>query len=92
MPLNAPRPKGIIQRKITKLLQQGEKKMYYKFKRKACNKEEEKEIAIKDYDKEKDKQVCSSCGGKLDRVIEWQGIADSSNMNGWFGKAGGSVI
>ena len=91
MPFNAPRPKGIIQRKITKLLQR-KVKMIYKFKCKTCNKEEEKEIAIKDYDKEKDKQVCSSCGGNMARQIEWEGIADSSNMNGWFGKAGGSVI
>ena len=66
--------------------------MIYKFKCKECNKEEEKEIAIKEYDKEKTKQVCSSCGSKMVRVLEWTGIADSSNMNGWFGKAGGSVI
>ena len=66
--------------------------MVYKFKCKACNKEEEKEIPIKEYDKEKTKQTCSNCGSKMDRVIEWEGIADSSNMNGWFGKAGGSVI
>ena len=57
-----------------------------------CKCEEEKEIPIKEYDKEKTKQVCSSCGSKMVRVLEWTGIADSSNMNGWFGKAGGSVI
>ena len=57
-----------------------------------CKCEEEKEIPIKEYDKEKTKQTCSNCGAKMNRVIEWEGIADSSNMNGWFGKAGGSVI
>lgn len=68
--------------------------MIYKFTctNKNCQNEEEKEIAIKEYDKEKTKQVCSACGSKMDRVLEWSGIADSSNMNGWFGKAGGSVI
>lgn len=91
MPLNAPRPKGIIQGKITKLLQR-KVKMIYKFKCKTCNKEEGKEIAIKEYDKEKTKQVCSVCGSKMDRVLEWTGIAEATNMNGWFGKAGGSVI
>ena len=65
--------------------------MKYKFKCENCGKVQEVEIAIKDYDKEKDIQKCS-CGGKLKRVIEWEGIADSSNMNGWCGARGGSVI
>ena len=38
---------------------------------KSCGAEEEKEIAIKDYDEEKEKQVCSSCGGKMQRLLEW---------------------
>ena len=63
--------------------------MKYNFKCNVCGAEEEKEIAIKDYDKEKDKQKCS-CGGKLKRVIEWNGIAESTNKNGWFGKSDGS--
>ena len=63
--------------------------MKYNFKCNVCGAEEEKEIAIKDYDKEKDKQECS-CGGKLKRVIEWNGIAESTNKNGWFGKSDGS--
>ena len=50
----------------------------------------EVEIAIKDYDEEKTKQVCSSCGGKMQRLLEWCGIATSSNNNGWFGKSDGS--
>ena len=63
--------------------------MKYKFKCENCGKAQEVEIAIKDYDKEKDKQKCS-CGGKLERVIEWSGIAESTNKNGWFGKSDGS--
>jgi len=63
--------------------------MYYKFKCKECNREEEKEIAIKDYDKEKDKQVCSECGSKMERVHEWSGIAIGSG-EGWHGKSDGS--
>lgn len=65
--------------------------MLYRFVCKKCKCEEEKEIAIKDYDKEKEKQTCSNCGAKMDRVIEWQGIAEGSGQ-GWFGKAGGNVI
>jgi predicted nucleic acid-binding Zn ribbon protein len=63
-------------------------KMFYKFKCENCGKVQEVEIAIKDYDKEKDKQECS-CGGKLKRVIEWSGIAKGSGA-GWFGKSDGS--
>ena len=65
--------------------------MFYKFKCENCGKAQEVEIAIKDYDKEKDKQKCS-CGGKLKRVIEWEGIATNSNNNGWCGKSGGNAI
>ena len=66
------------------------KKMFYKFKCENCGKAQEVEIAIKDYDKEKDKQECS-CGGKLKRVIEWNGIAEGSGA-GWFGARGGNII
>lgn len=62
--------------------------MKYNFKCTICGAEEEKEIAIEDYDKEKDKQNCS-CGGKLKRVIEWEGIATAEGQ-GWFGKSDGS--
>ena len=64
--------------------------MYYTFKCSDCGKVQEVEIAIKDYDKEKDKQECS-CGGKLKRVIEWNGIAEGSGA-GWFGARGGNII
>ena len=68
-------------------IEKGEK-MFYKFKCENCGKVQEVEIAIKDYDKEKDKQNCS-CGGKLKRVIEWEGIATAEGQ-GWFGKSDGS--
>ena len=63
--------------------------MKYKFKCEKCGKAQEVEIAIKDYDKEKDKPKCS-CGGKLKRVIEWSGIAEGSGA-GWCGARGGSA-
>jgi predicted nucleic acid-binding Zn ribbon protein len=64
--------------------------MFYRFQCTKCKCEEEKEIAVKEYDTEKEKQVCSNCGAKMQRVIEWGGIATSSNNNGWFGKSDGS--
>ena len=64
--------------------------MKYNFVCKNCGAEEEKEIAIKDYDQEKTKQTCSNCGAKMQRLLEWKGIATSSNNNGWFGKSDGS--
>ena len=63
--------------------------MVYKFSCTQCRCEEEKEIAIKDYDTEKEKQTCSNCGGKMTRVIEWQGTASGSG-DGWFGRSDGS--
>ena len=72
---------------MKQILLKGEK-MYYKFKCSDCGKVQEVEIAIKDYDKEKDKQKCS-CGGKLKRVIEWSGIAQGAG-EGWCGKSDGS--
>ena len=66
--------------------------MKYRFicTNKNCGAEEEKEIPIKDYDEQKEKQICFSCGGKMQRLLEWEGIATSSNSNGWFGKSDGS--
>lgn len=62
--------------------------MKYKFRCAKCYKSEEREILIKDYDKEKENQKCT-CGGKMDRVIEWNGIATGEGQ-GWFGKSNGS--
>ena len=63
--------------------------MLYRFQCTECKCEEEKEIAVKDYDTEKEKQTCSNCGAKMQRVIEWHGIATGSGA-GWFGKSDGS--
>lgn len=65
--------------------------MKYNFECEVCGAEEEKEIALADYDKEKENQKCT-CGGKMKRVIEWEGIATSSNNNGWCGKSSGNAI
>lgn len=46
--------------------------MNYRFQCTKCNKTTEINIKLADYDSEKDKQVCK-CGGKMSRIIEWQG-------------------
>lgn len=56
-----------------------------------CQKKESRDIPMNLYEKEKNNQICT-CGAKMERVIEWSGIAESSNMNGWYGKAGSNVI
>lgn len=48
--------------------------MRYLFNCEKCGKSAEIEIKISNYDNEKDKQFCN-CGGKMKRVIEWQGGA-----------------
>jgi len=65
--------------------------MYYRFicTDKNCGCEEDKNIPVADYDREKEKQICSNCGAKMQRVIEWEGIATGSGL-GWFGKSDGS--
>ena len=65
--------------------------MNYKFRCEQCGQEQEKEISMKDYDKLKNNQVCSKCGGVLKRIIEWQGIATGEGQ-GWCGKSTGNVI
>jgi NAD-dependent SIR2 family protein deacetylase len=64
----------------------------YLFKCVSCGKKQEKEICIKEYDRLKNFQKCDKCGGQLKRVIEWKGIASSSNSNGWCGKSTGNAI
>ena len=66
--------------------------MYYNFKCTNCHKLHQVDIKMADYDKEKDNQICPDCNGKMDRVIEWQGIATSSNNNGWCGRSDGKAI
>lgn len=65
--------------------------MNYTFICDTCKKETEIEIALKDYDAEKTKQVCKNCGASLKRKIEWTGIATGSG-EGWHGKKGGNAI
>ena len=65
--------------------------MYYNFKCESCNKVQEVEIPISDYDKEKEKQVCPICKGKMKRVLELQGIAMGGG-DGWCGKKWSKTI
>lgn len=48
--------------------------MKYLFTCENCGKSAEIDIKLADYDSEKDKQFCE-CGGKMKRIIEWQGGA-----------------
>ena len=66
-------------------------KVKYNFKCLNCKKVFEIEIPIAEYDKKKKEQKCENCGGVLDCVIEWQGIAEGSGA-GWFGARGGNII
>lgn len=65
--------------------------MYYNFKCTNCHKLHQVDIKMADYDKEKDNQVCPDCKGKMDRVIEWEGIA-TGNGSGWCGRSDGKAI
>ena len=49
--------------------------MFYKFRYQKCKKLHEIDIKMADYDKEKNNQVCPECNGKMQRVIEWEGLA-----------------
>ena len=65
--------------------------MIYRFCCESCAKIFNVEIAIKDYDRLKNRQTCPECGQKMKRVIEWEGIATGSG-DGWCGKSGGNAI
>lgn len=65
--------------------------MRYEFRCQSCGAVEDKSIRIEDYDKAKDKQTCDKCGCKMERVIEWHGMAKSSG-DGWCGKSTGNAI
>ena len=45
-----------------------------------CRKKENRDIPMNLYDKEKNNQICS-CGSKMQRVIEWTGVA--SDIGGY---------
>lgn len=65
--------------------------MNYKFRCRECKKNYEIDIKMAEYDKEKNNQECPKCHKKLERIIEWQGIAEGSG-DGWYGKSGSKVI
>ena len=66
--------------------------MIYKFYCKACDMEHELDIPIAKYTDLKDKQTCPCCHKKLERVLEWTGVATGSGQ-GWFGRSdGGKTI
>ena len=48
--------------------------MKYLFSCTKCQKKESRDIPMNKYDTEKNNQICS-CGAKMERVIEWSGIA-----------------
>ena len=64
--------------------------MKYLYRCTSCQKEQEVDICMKDYDRLKNNQRCS-CGGVLKRIIEWRGIA-CGNGDGWCGKSTGNAI
>ena len=65
--------------------------MKYLFKCK-CGHKEELDIPMDKYDSLKDKQFCVLCRGKMNRVIEWTGVA-SGYGEGWHGRSdGGKAI
>lgn len=49
----------------------------------------ELDIPIDKYTELRDKQRCPFCKNKLQRVLEWTGIATGSG-SGWFGRSDGS--
>ena len=49
--------------------------MTYEFRCDKCNKTIEVDIPMDKYKDFKDKQFCPDCNSKLERVIEWNGIA-----------------
>lgn len=57
--------------------------MKYLFECKKCEQQEEKEIQMADYDKEKNKQKCSKCGGEMYRIV--QNFLGASLCSGMYG-------
>lgn len=67
-------------------------KLKYMFICKDCDIEQMLDIPMDKYDKLKDNQLCPLCKGKLERKLEWTGIATGSG-EGWYGKSdGGKAI
>ena len=55
--------------------------MKYRFRCDKCIKVFEVDIPMNEYNQEKDKQFCSECNSKLERIIEWNGPA--CNLGGY---------
>lgn len=64
--------------------------MLYKFRCNDCGAVCDKPIPVAQYDEMKDKQICI-CGGKMARVIEWEGYAKGGG-DGWCGNSSGNAI
>ena len=65
--------------------------MVYNFGCQKCKKSFEIDIPMNDYSKEKNNQVCPKCNGKLERIIEWKGVAIGKG-DGWCGNSNGKTI
>ena len=65
--------------------------MFYKFRCQKCKKLHQVDIKMADYDKVKNNQICPECKGKLQRIIEWKGVA-SGKGDGWCGNSYGKTI
>ena len=56
----------------------------YDFECSKCKNKEERDIPMKDYDKEKHNQICIKCGSKMIRIFEkWNGLV--SLCDGMYG-------
>lgn len=54
--------------------------MFYDFECPKCHAKVELQCSIKDYDKEKENQVCPTCSSKMERVIKgFGGLVFNSN-------------
>lgn len=65
--------------------------MNYRYHCDKCNKDLQIDIPMNKYSQLKDKQTCPECKLKVNRVIEWTGIAKGSG-DGWVGARGTNVI
>ena len=68
--------------------------MKYRFKCPSCGRMYDIDIPMKDYEEQKNKQICPVCCAvdsnhvALQRVIQWEGCA-SGGGDGWFGRSDG---
>lgn len=62
--------------------------MQYRFRCPECGQVRNIDIKMSDYDKEKNNQMCSNCGSKLERVIEFEGsVGKTGGYDAVAGKA-----